>query len=294
MKTLKDAKNRYDSIPVPDELNERVQKAIRESATSKSSKVTPFYQKHLFKYGACAAALVIAFTTTLNTNVAFATGMQELPVIGAIAKVLTFRSYEEKKDNVNITVNIPKIEVISEDTKLPDSINQKILSLCEQYVTRAEQDAEEYRKAFMETGGTEEEWAAHNLRIDVGYSIEAQNSDYLSFSVYGAESWVSSNNEFRYYNIDLKTEQFVTLKDILGEDYITLANESIKEQITDRTKEQGDIFFPAESGGFTSISDETNFYINETGNPVIVFDKYEIAIGAAGRQEFEIQKSNTP
>jgi len=34
----------------------------------------------------------------------------------------------------------------------------------------------------------------------------------------------------------------------------------------------------------------TYLYINENGNPVIVFEKYEIAPGAAGAVEFEIQK----
>ena len=43
-------------------------------------------------------------------------------------------------------------------------------------------------------------------------------------------------------------------------------------------------------GGFTTITPETNFYINEAGNPIIVFQKYEIAAGAAGMPEFEITK----
>lgn len=29
--------------------------------------------------------------------------------------------------------------------------------------------------------------------------------------------------------------------------------------------------------GFTSIADDQRFYINEAGNPVLIFEKYEIA-----------------
>jgi len=38
------------------------------------------------------------------------------------------------------------------------------------------------------------------------------------------------------------------------------------------------------------INENTKFYMNEAGNPVIVFEKYEIAPGAAGQQEFQIEK----
>ena len=43
-------------------------------------------------------------------------------------------------------------------------------------------------------------------------------------------------------------------------------------------------------GGFTTVDRNTTFYINEAGNPVVTFPKYEIAPGFMGVQEFEIQK----
>ena len=41
---------------------------------------------------------------------------------------------------------------------------------------------------------------------------------------------------------------------------------------------------------FTGVTEETKFYINEAGNPVIVFGEYEIAPGAAGQPKFEIKR----
>ena len=73
----------------------------------------------------------------------------------------------------------------------------------------------------------------------------------------------------------------------MGDNYIQIANESIQQQITER-EAQGSVFFSAEEGGFTSIAEDTAFYISETGNPVIVFDKYAIAPGSEGQIEFEI------
>ena len=40
--------------------------------------------------------------------------------------------------------------------------------------------------------------------------------------------------------------------------------------------------------GFQGIKPDQSFFINDRGNPVIVFEKYEIAPGSMGIQEFEI------
>ena len=77
---------------------------------------------------------------------------------------------------------------------------------------------------------------------------------------------------------------------MLGDNYVELANESIKKQISERQK-AGEAFFEAEQGGFTGISEDVNFYINKNNHPVIVFEKYEIAPGSSGEIEFEIIKT---
>ena len=144
----------------------------------------------------------------------------------------------------------------------------------------------EYRQAFLDTGGTQEEWAAHKLEIRVWYEIKSQTENYLSLMVSGSESWSSAYGETRYYNIDLKSGSLVTLKDLLGDDYADIVNTSIREQMKQRTDVT---FWTPEQGGFTGISDHVRFYINAADHPVIVFEKYEIAPGSEGQPEFEIQ-----
>ena len=36
-----------------------------------------------------------------------------------------------------------------------------------------------------------------------------------------------------------------------------------------------------------AFADDQRFYINEAGNPVLIFEKYEIAPGYMGQPEFE-------
>lgn len=294
MGKLEEMKERYDQIPVPKELNNRIQQEIQRSRKQREEKHTADhrygFEKLVLSMEAAAAAVWILFTIALNTSPAFAKEAAQLPIIGGLARILTFHSYESQKDEIAISVEIPTIEMIARDTGIAiDEINQEIFARCSQYADEAVLRAEEYRTAFLETGGTLEEWAEHNIKIMVSYEIKQQNNDYLSFAVRGTENWTNAHDELKYYNLDLSTGKIVTLKEILGSDYTKLVNESIQKQIAQRQKE-GEIFFTAEEGGFTEISEDAKFYINENNRPVIVFDKYEIAPGSAGEIEFEIRE----
>ncbi len=292
MSKLEKMKKSYNDIVIPTELNVRIQQEIMKSRKQEEEKRIAG-QRYKFKkiirsIGAAAAGVCILFTAALNTSPVFAKEATQLPIIGGVAQILTFRSYETEKDDIAISVEIPTIEMIAADTGITtDEINREILARCNQYADAAVLRAEEYRNAFLETGGTPEEWEEHNIKITVGYEIKQQSNNYLSFAVRGTENWTNAHNELKYYNLDLNTGKIVTLKDMLGSDYVELANKSIKEQIAER-QNAGEIFFTEEEGGFTGISEDVKFYINENNCPVIVFEKYEIAPGTSGQIEFEI------
>lgn len=292
MGSLETMKERYDDIVIPAELNERIQQEIMKSRKQQAEKNAVRQRYRLKKVirgmGAAAAAVCVLFTSALNISPVFAKEAAELPIIGGVARILTLRSYEVQQDDIAVSVEIPAIEMIAKDTGITvDEINKEILDRCRQYADDAVLRAEEYRTAFLETGGTPEEWAEHNIRIVVGYEIKQQSEDFLSFVVRGTENWTNAHSESKYYNLDLNTGKPVTLKDLLGGDYVELVNKSIREQIVQR-QNAGEAFFTAEQGGFTGISENVRFYINENSRPVIVFEKYEIAPGASGEIEFEI------
>lgn len=292
MGRLENMKEEYDRISIPDELHVRIEQEIQKSRMQQEMKGGTCRRYHFKKavrsMEAAAAAVCILFTAALNTNAVFAKEAAQLPVIGGLARVLTFRSYETEKNDIAVSVEIPGIDMIEKDTGITaDAVNQEILDLCSQYADAAVLRAEEYRTAFLETGGTPEEWAEHHIKITVDYEIRQQNDNYLSFVVRGTENWTAAYSESNYYNLDLNTGKLITLKDLLGADYMELANESIRKQISERQR-SGETFFAEEKGGFSGISEDAKFYINEENHPVIVFDKYEIAPGAAGEVEFEI------
>ena len=288
MSRLADRKQDYDNIKIPEELHRRVEQEIEKSRAREKVIQLNRRKRWIRNTAAAAAAVCVAFTAALNTSTAFAVEAAQLPVIGTLARVLTFRNYETEKDGIGIAVEVPTIDMIQTETGIQvDEVNQQIYDLCRQYADEAVKRAEEYRKAFLDTGGTEEEWKAHKIQINVGYEIKSQTDQYLSFIVRGTENWSTAYSESRYYNIDVNTGKMVSLADFLGTDYIAAANESIRQQLSQR-KEAGEIFWTEEEGGFSGITEDAKFYVNETGNPVIVFEKYEIAPGSSGEIEFEI------
>ncbi len=308
MKPIRSSKLIYDNIEIPDELHSSVRQFVNMQDGQKTEKEK--WRRKIVRYAASAAAVLFTVLIIgLNTNQAFAQGMAELPLVGKLVRVLTIRSYREVKDNTEYDVKIPEIQTGKEPpvTGRKDStgtedvpgktqnaildINTKIRDIVDNYTSDAETRIADYKKAFLETGGTEKEWEERNFRVQVNYEVKVQTEDYLSLVLTGDEDWSGAYGVQYYYNLDLKTGENITLKELLGEDYKKLADIQVKDEMDKRVSQDPDfMYFSKEEGGFSGITDETNFYINQSGNPVIVFDKYEVAPGFMGRQEFEIIK----
>lgn len=272
----------YDQICVGEEMKSDLRRM-------KMKKTKMLYYRDIKVAGIAVAASCLLFIGFVNGSTAFAASVEGIPIIGSFAKLVNFRSYSEETDDYAISVSIPAvIESSDRNSAYSDDRNAEIVKLCEQYAADAKERALEYRKIFLETGGTEEEWKEHDITITVDYEIKNESSEYLSFVIYGYESWLSSEAVTYYYNLNVTTMQYVTLEELLGKNYIDFINEQIKQQIKERQEKGSEVFFTQEEGGFETISEEQNFYINNAGNIVIVFGKYEIAPGAMGNVEFEI------
>ena len=281
---MTEAKRKYQSIPIPQELSERVKLEVERAEKKRR------FSLMIRRIVSAAAAVAVLFVTGLNTSEVFAGEMNDIPVIGTLARIFTIRSYETETEELKISVDIPSVAMIAEDLQgLEKEINEDIYTFCEQYAKEAEGRAKEYRQAFLDTGGTQEEWAEHEISIKVWYEVKAQTARYLSLTVKGAESWTSAYSEERYYNLDMETGKWVTLRDILGDDYAQIVRCSILDQIEQKRIEDEVEYWPDKWKG---IDDETKFYINQEHNPVVVLEKYEIAPGSEGQLTFEIRRED--
>lgn len=301
---FENARKIYNDIEIPEELNDLVRNTIE---AHENSKTVPFKKKNQQKIlpfikwaGNIAAVLLITLTIGLNASEAFADTLSDMPVVGALARVLTVRSYDREDENSALTAEIPSVELTSsESSEYVDRINQEIEEIVDSFIAKQEKERADYKEAFLETGGTEEEWNDRNMLIDVTYDIKYQNGPYLSFVLYNSGNWVANLEERYYYNLDLENNRNITLEDLLGKDYVEIANRSILSQIAERIEKEDLIFWGFNDGSdsdntgmedyaFKTVDENTTFYINSDGNPVITFPQYSIGPGYIGVQEFEI------
>ena len=294
-------RNSYESIPIPEKLNEIVAQTIASrnkeeihmsyENTNKTNKTKP---SHSVWKGcmAAAAAFLVAGTIGLNVSPAFAEEMAKIPAIGQLAQVLTFRSFEGTIDDVELDVNVPVIRDF--EGEIPAKVNAQIQHLTAEYETQAKNDLAEYKESFFAAGGTEEEWANRTMSLFIDYDIKYFEDDILSLQVTTAKSWVSAEEEYHFYNIDLKQDTELTLEDVLGKNYAEICNTSILKQINERlAADENAVFFgygddEGMMEGFTTVTEDTPFYLNAEGEVVISFPEYSIAPGSMGIQEFLI------
>lgn len=279
---IKDLKQVYEQTKIPKELDDMINKTINEANNKNNVKKRSWRLKTVLA-GTAAACLIFVFT--LNTSEAFAMKLGEIPVISNIAKLLTFVDYNVESDFIVADVTIPAIEGLG-DSKLEKKINDEIYAKMQSKVAESEERAKEYKQAYIETGGKEEDFRP--VEVTVNYEVKSTNNDILSFTIYRYESLASAYAETFYYNIDLKENKTINLEDMLGDNYKEIADESIRNQIEKLKEDPNYTFFEGEMG-FTGIKDNHSFYVNEDGKAVIVFDKYEIAPGSMGMLEFVIE-----
>ena len=152
MKRIAEAKQMYDSIPIPKELSERVMAEVEKAGVRRNKKMAARRRYSMMKKTAAAAAAVAVValgSLGLNHSTAFAEEMRGIPVIGSRARVLNVFSYQTETDSAGISVDVPGIEMISQEIKgMEKEVNREIYSFCRQYADEALAGAEEYRQAF--------------------------------------------------------------------------------------------------------------------------------------------------
>ena len=304
MREPENGKRTYEQIEIPGELQETVNRAVRSVDKKKSA--ARYRKRRMMRtvrnIGVAAAAVLLCMTVGVNTNEVLAKELGQLPVIGSLVRVLTITSYHEEDGDHDITVNVPEIEVEEtqtagmSDADIEEAVNAQIQEIVDSHIAQAKEKFAEYKEAFFATGGTEEEWGGRTMDINVDYDVKYQEGSVLSLVLTTSEVWVSAQELRYYYNIDVAQNRELTLKDLLDGDYVNIANESIRQQMKERAAADENLVYwgvtETESGidGFVSVDEDTDFYINADGNPVVCFGEYEVAPGFMGIQEFEIER----
>lgn len=102
---------------------------------------------------------------------------------------------------------------------------------------------------------------------------------------------IAKSKVYKQYSLQERLRYIIPL---FGKEYKRIVDKEIETQVKERAKKDRNLLYYYEkfyaSKGAKGIEENQQFYINKSGNPVIVFDKYIIAPEYAGIQEFEIKK----
>ncbi|WP_289292355.1 RsiV family protein [Sporofaciens musculi] len=235
-----------------------------------------------------AAAFVGSFLLLPNTSPVIAHAMEQIPVLGKLIEVVTFRDYEYESDRNHADIEVPEIKVelgLPEDQTLEnlerttDEINREIKKITDSLI-------EEFETYLEEEEGYQD--------ILVKSEILTATADYFTLKLLCYQGAGSGYQWNYYYTIDLNTGKRLQLKDVFAEgaDYITPISEAIKEQMQAQMDADENVYYwlddEIEEWNFKSVTDETSFYINENGNVVIGFNEGDVAPMYMGAVEFEI------
>lgn len=281
---MADARRHYEGVPIPAELSAQVNRSIQKSRRKRAG------QRRRVRAACLAAVFCCTFLLTISLDPVTARALEPIPILGGLVRVVTGQTYHAEDRSKVIDVNRPELVSEGEDDALAERINKEIEARIDALVAEAEQRAAETYQAWDETRTDEDEFFLP-VDVSVDYEVKCSTEDTLSFVLYESEVRANSYTEVYAYNLDLASGRELTLRDLLGSEWKSIANRAVKIGIYQRSQIEGNVYYNMEEFGteFESIRDDQPFYINEAGNPVLMFAKYEIAPGYMGMQEFEIE-----
>ena len=99
---LKALKEQYDQIPIPKELDSMITQALQQDR----QRLRRTRIRNTCLSAACVCALFIG---SINLSPAVHQALAEVPVLGALVEVCTFRGYNISQDNFQAKISIPQV-----------------------------------------------------------------------------------------------------------------------------------------------------------------------------------------
>ena len=269
-------RNEYENIEIPDELEFLVRTTIKEQ--EKKMK-----RKNIINKSVIAAAVAgVVFVGSINLSSEISYALSEVPVLGSIVRVLTFKTFELKDNNFDAQLKTPAIEGL--DSNLEAMLNEKYLDENQKLYDDFMKEIDELKKADMDE--------AH-MGIASGYEVKTDTDKLLVIGRYVVNTAGSSSTTIKYDTIDKQNKILITLPSLFKDEaYIDIISENIKAQMKEQMKDESNVYWLEDEmmgdENFSKIDKNQSFYITKDNQLVIAFDKYEVTPGYMGNPEFII------
>ncbi|MEG1830129.1 MAG: DUF3298 domain-containing protein [Cellulosilyticaceae bacterium] len=272
-KDLEQIKKEYLEIPIPKELETRVEEAIKIGLKKKRS--------GQMKWAKITTGMAAALVLTINISPTFADTLSGIPVIGNIINVINFREYKVEGDRQQANISVPQVEGLA-NKELQDELNKELEA-------QADKTYEDFIAMAKEW---EEVDSVAHYNVDMNYEVLTDTEEVFVLRVNKVESMASTNQEVKFYVIDKKSETALTLPSLFKDDtYVSVINEYlIGEMKGIMAEDESKVYWMPEDEMplYEGIKPDQKFYINNKGELVIHFDKYEAGPGSTGESNFVI------
>ena len=271
----------YESQNAPDELHQRLQTLISENARPPKRRAAIIWLRRI---GGSAAAAMLALCIAVNASPDAAALLADIPVLGQVVRIFSFREYQDSQNGIELKLSSPHISGLG-DSEAEERIN----TLFDEY---ADKIIAQYEADVAAVAGKEE----GHISISSSYSVPVDSDRQLTVAIDTTIIMASSQQCTTYYNIDKQTGELVPLSGLFkdGADYVTVISDEIKRQMRAQMDADDDVYYwldsDVEDWNFTFIAQDQQYYVNENGELVISFDKYDIAPGYMGSVSFTIPK----
>lgn len=292
---IESAKREYETLEMSEKQLEAMKHRIYEAKKEKKE----MNRKHIIRTIAAAAAAIAVFVALPNSSATVAYAMSNIPVLGKLVEVVTFRDYQYESERHNADIKVP--ELVAEGTEfLPDTelgegaadgqVQENLKKTTEEINAEIQEITDKIVAEFEENLAYEEGYQ----NVLVKSEVITTTDKYFTLKLICYQGAGSGAEWDYFYTIDLATGERMALKNLFAEgaDYITPISENIKEQMRAQMEADENVYYwlddEVEEWNFKAITDETSFYLNEQGQVVIAFDEYEVAPGYMGCVEFVI------
>lgn len=287
---LETLRTSYESRHMPQERVEQMKQEMERAKMKnrKEEKVT-----HWKRGVGIAAAVLAVFIILPNTSASVAHAMSDIPVLGRLVDVVTFRSYQYEDDRNSADIEVPGVvvETIGQDEIETEETDKQQLQQTADSINAEIQQITDKLIAEFEEGLSQEEGYQS---MTVSSEVIASTPDYFTLKLTCFQSAGSGYEQDYYYTIDLKTKERLQLKDLFkeGVDYITPISDNIKKQMKEQMAADPAVSYWLDSDmpewDFKEITDETGFYLDADGNLVISFNEGDVAPMSMGCVSFTI------
>lgn len=270
-----------ENLFVPPQIHLQTEQFLASLPEKKRTKVIPFSSKMVRKVAVAAACFLFVTLFFLpNVSVVYAKAMENIPIIGKLVEVLTIRNYFYSDGRHELDAEIPSVNDPSA-SKASELINMNVNELTSKIIQKF---YEELELTANQGYGS----------IYIDYETITNTDRWFTLKLTVNEVTGSSDTYHVFYHIDRTIGKYVQFGDFIAEENFDMIEQIIIKQMKAEMAENANITYwvdPHEFGeSITSLDENQNFYFNENGDFVIVYNKYEVAPGSMGCPEFTISK----